>query len=343
MPVPKHILDQLKQLIPPLNGKLHKGQSGRVGVLGGALDYTGAPFFAAMSALRVGADLSHVICSPTAAGAIKSYSPDLIVHPILQEDHSAESVRSSLVSLLSRLHVLVVGPGLGREDYMQKYAKMAIEIAKDKGMFLVFDADALLLVGQDHSLVKGYRRAVLTPNVVEFKRLSEQVDIDPKTPPEERAAQVSRALGGVTIVQKGAQDIICTNTGAASEEDAKVSKVEPGESTEEQVVVDVEGGLKRCGGQGDVLSGSIGAMLAWGKCYEDGAFGDKSTSSSRIPLLAATGGCILTRTASRIAFSKQGRSLVTEDMIPEISGAFATVFGSAAQWGSFKEGVEGKL
>jgi len=33
-----------------------------------------------------GADLSHVICSPTAAQAIKSYSPDLIVHPILGEE-----------------------------------------------------------------------------------------------------------------------------------------------------------------------------------------------------------------------------------------------------------------
>lgn len=40
-------------------------------------------------------------------------------------------------------------------------------------MFLVMDADALLLVGQDTSMVKGYRRAILTPNVVEFKRLSE--------------------------------------------------------------------------------------------------------------------------------------------------------------------------
>lgn len=38
MPVPKVILEQLKQLIPPLNGSLHKGQSGRVGVLGGALE-----------------------------------------------------------------------------------------------------------------------------------------------------------------------------------------------------------------------------------------------------------------------------------------------------------------
>lgn len=33
-----------------------------------------------------GADLSHVICAPTAATVIKSFSPDLIVHPILRDD-----------------------------------------------------------------------------------------------------------------------------------------------------------------------------------------------------------------------------------------------------------------
>jgi hypothetical protein len=53
MPVSKELLEQVKQLIPPLSGALHKGQSGRVGVLGGAMDYTGAPFFASMSSQRL--------------------------------------------------------------------------------------------------------------------------------------------------------------------------------------------------------------------------------------------------------------------------------------------------
>jgi ATP-dependent NAD(P)H-hydrate dehydratase len=86
--------------------------------------------------------------------------------------------------------------------------------------------------------------------------------------------EVSRAFGGVTILQKGAEDIIATNTGSASQEDAEKSKVDPQEeSTEEQVVVDVPGGLKRCGGQGDILTGTVATALAWGKCFEDGAFG----------------------------------------------------------------------
>ena len=84
-------------------------------------------------------------------------------------------MKSTLSSLLSRLHVLIVGPGLGREDYMINFAKLAVNIAKEQGMYLVLDADALWMIGHDLALVNGYRRAVPTPNVMEFKRLSENV------------------------------------------------------------------------------------------------------------------------------------------------------------------------
>ncbi|KAF9073246.1 Ribokinase-like protein [Rhodocollybia butyracea] len=332
MPIPKTLFEQIKQIIPPLNGTLHKGQSGRVGVLGGALDYTGAPFFAAMSALRFGADLSHVICSPTAAGAIKSYSPDLIVHPILREESSSGDVKPELKSLLSRLHVLIIGPGLGREPYMQNFAKLALSLAREQGMFLVLDADALLLIGQDISLIKGYRRAVLTPNVVEFKRLSEQVGVDPKTPADERAEVISKQLGGVTLLQKGAKDLIAIDTtGDAADITKSQIKDEAKEKTKEVVEVDVEGGLKRCGGQGDILSGAVGTFLAFGKCYEDGAFGDGAIAASRMPLLAAVAGSMVTRTASRLAFQKEGRGLVTQDMLGEIGKSFTEVFGGESQ------------
>ncbi|KAI5999293.1 Ribokinase-like protein [Pisolithus orientalis] len=291
-----------------------------------------------MSALRLGADLSHVICAPTAAQAIKSYSPDLIVHPILKEDAPQDRVKKELDSLLSRLHVLVVGPGLGREDYMQNYAKMALRLARTKAMFLVLDADALWMIGQDLSLVKGYRRAVLTPNVVEFKRLSEQAGVDPKSvPAEQRAAEVSKRLGGVVVLQKGPKDLIATDTTgeAANLEESGIRHVldEESQKVKEVIEVDVEGGLKRCGGQGDVLSGTVGAMLAWGKCYEDGAFGDKSIPESRLPILAAVGGSMVTRTSSKRAFRVEGRGLVTQDMIPYLAKAFAENFGEDLQAG----------
>jgi ATP-dependent NAD(P)H-hydrate dehydratase len=156
---------------------------------------------------------------------------------------------------------------------MESFATMAMSLARSRGMFLVLDADAIRIVGTNISLIKGYQRAVVTPNVVEFKRLSEQVGIDPSTPASKRAGLVSRELGGVTVFQKGGKDIISVNTtGAAA--NLKASKLENvNEEAEETIEVDMEGGLKRCGGQGDVLSGCVGTFLAWGKCYEDGAFG----------------------------------------------------------------------
>lgn len=41
-------------------------------------------------------------------------------------------MKPALSSLLERLHVLVIGPGLGREDYMQSFAKLALNIAKEQ-------------------------------------------------------------------------------------------------------------------------------------------------------------------------------------------------------------------
>ncbi|KAH6915952.1 H-hydrate dehydratase [Coprinopsis sp. MPI-PUGE-AT-0042] len=331
MPVPRSIIDQIKRIIPPLDGSLHKGQSGRVGVLGGALDYTGAPFFAGFSAMRFGVDLSHIICSPTAAGAIKAYSPDLIVHPILSESTTNDQLKPELEGLLSRLHVLIVGPGLGREPYMQSFAKMAILMARERGMFLVLDADALFLLGHDLSLIKGYRRAVLTPNVVEFKRLSEQVGLDPSSPTGERASLVSRKLGGVTVLEKGAKDTVAVDT-TGDEADLAASHLE-GQNADEQktrevVQVDVPGGFKRCGGQGDVLSGCVGTFMAWGKCYEGGAYGDGSVPTSRMPLLAAVAGSMVTRTASLLAYKKRGRSMLTQDVLEETGKAFEECWGS---------------
>ena len=45
--------------------------------------HSGAPYYAAISSLKAGADLSHVYCMEAAASVIKSYSPELIVHPVL--------------------------------------------------------------------------------------------------------------------------------------------------------------------------------------------------------------------------------------------------------------------
>ena len=56
----------------------HKGDNGRVLVIGGSQDLVGAPAMAALAALRSGADLVAVAAPEQVAWAINTYAPDLI-------------------------------------------------------------------------------------------------------------------------------------------------------------------------------------------------------------------------------------------------------------------------
>ncbi|XP_022432474.1 ATP-dependent (S)-NAD(P)H-hydrate dehydratase isoform X3 [Delphinapterus leucas] len=199
-------LQLVRNVVPPLAAWKHKGQAGRIGVVGGCPEYTGAPYFAAISALKVGADLSHVFTTQDAAPVIKSYSPELIVHPVLDSPSAVQDVEK----WLPRLHALVVGPGLGRDDVLLENVKGILEASKTRGIPIVIDADGLWLVAQQPALIQGYQKAVLTPNHVEFSRLAEAVLGDPLDGRDRyRSVQrLSQALGNVTVVQKGEQDVI---------------------------------------------------------------------------------------------------------------------------------------
>ncbi|CAG8798281.1 19179_t:CDS:10, partial [Cetraspora pellucida] len=318
MTLTKPSLDLIRRLIPPLSYELHKGQSGRVCVIGGSEDYTGAPYFSAFSALKLGADMAHIVCQPTAAISIKSnslcfhYVIDLMVHPYMRisentPDLIPKEIIDNVTSLFKRLNVLVIGPGLSRDKMMLECAKGIILKAKEQNIPLIIDADGLFLIQNYPDLVKNYSEAILTPNVNEFRRLCETMGIEFEDDHEKLTKNLSRAFGGVTIVRKGKNDIISN-----------------GNST---FLVDNKGGLKRCGGQGDILTGLISTFIAWGVAYKKNIWEhDNSITSSDIPMLASFAGCTLMRECSWAAFEKFGRSVQTSDMIPEIGPSFQRLF-----------------
>ena len=65
------MLHKVRAIVPKLTNNLRKGQCGRVAVFGGCVMYTGAPYFAAISALKTGADLVHVFCEKEAGSVIQ--------------------------------------------------------------------------------------------------------------------------------------------------------------------------------------------------------------------------------------------------------------------------------
>ena len=216
-----------RSLVPPLAPTAYKGQAGKVAVIGGSAEYTGAPFYAAISALKLGADLSHVFCDAQAAVPIKCYSPELIVHGCLQAgetSHEAQQQQAEEVcKWFPALSALVVGPGLGRDPALQAVAAMVVERAVSMSLPCVIDADGLRIVLERPQLVKGSPWTVLTPNKPEYARLVAALDLQERDGEEaskrrrteldkadeaDELLHLARSLDGPTIVRKGAIDRI---------------------------------------------------------------------------------------------------------------------------------------
>lgn len=164
--------------------------------------------------MRFGCDMSYTICTPEAGSVIKTYSPDLIVNRLLDPDAPWETVEKNVGELFDRFHAVVVGPGLGRDEFMQKCAKLCIQAAKQRQMYIVIDADGLWLLQNEPEIIKGYRRAILTPNVAEFGRLCKTMGVEMDGEGEEKGDEdlvvknLALALDGPTIVEKGKVDRI---------------------------------------------------------------------------------------------------------------------------------------
>ena len=242
-----------------------------------------------------------------------------MVSPILRStasissdsDPSDEDVAKPILDMLPRLHVLVIGPGLGRDEVTLKQVAAVIKAARSREppVPMVLDADCLFLIEKQPDLIKGYKDCILTPNVVEFARLAKSIHANVKSGDPDECEKLAEALGGVCIIQKGRDDHISNGHGTTT--------------------CDFQGGLKRSGGQGDTLTGSLGTFLAWRECYHEGLWevGKEPMSRAETLLAAAFGGSAVTRECSRRAFEKRGRSLQAGDLTEEVHHAFLGLIG----------------
>lgn len=288
----------ISSCIPPLSVHSHKGSNGRVGVLGGSARYTGAPYYASMASLKVGSDLSYVFCAQEASIPIKCYSPELMVAGVysatdfdeaLEEQNKPEQDRlvakmiAEVVSMMDRMHVLVIGPGLGRCPLVFRATAQIMKVGMERNLPMVVDADGLfLLTLPDYlGLFQNYTHVVFTPNVVEWKRLIEA-----------HGGDVSKATAGI-VVQKGAHDVLVSHADGTS------------------LICEEEGGLKRSGGLGDILSGTIGTFLAWNEILTK-----QGIQTER--LLSCWSACCVTRQATKRAYDEHKRSMTAPDVLASL-------------------------
>jgi ATP-dependent NAD(P)H-hydrate dehydratase len=317
----------ISQCILPLSNASHKGSSGRIAVVGGSELYTGAPYFAGLAALRTGASLLSLLTAQEAALPLKCYSPDFMVESVYTTEKMHEVCPSSyskhfdsdddlpdpMLDMLDsitahvrekRIHCCVIGPGLGRHPNVLRTAAHLIVELRDMGMFLVLDADALFLLSkpQYRNILKGYDKAVLTPNVVEYQRLMDGKSEDDKP------------FESVTIVQKGSIDAIW-------------------HGGQVRYQCDEPGGLKRCGGVGDVLAGTIGTLVAWQVILAAASKKNKDSAGFQVdqPLACWTACCIVKRATQR-AFDVKKRAMSAQDILNHLGPTMGDMIGEWVLW-----------
>jgi len=261
--------EEAAQLLPPRPPDAHKGDFGRVVILGGSPGFTGAVTLSAEGALRVGAGLVTVGCAESLNAILAAKLTEAMTRPLPETPEAflgRESVAAAL-ELCGQADAVVVGPGLSRHPEAAAFARAIIHSVRAP---LVIDADALNALGGELSLL-GARPGptVLTPHPGEMSRLCGTATDRIQSDRLGWARKVAAETGAVTVL-KGAGTVIATPGGEAW--------VNPTGSS-----------ALATGGTGDVLSGAIAGLLAGGAeapaaavtgVYYHGAAGDLAESCS---------------------------------------------------------------
>ncbi len=268
----------LKSLLPSRKQTAHKNDNGHILIIGGNFGFAGATKMSAEGALRCGAGLVSVATRKEHVNGIIATRPEIMAHGV--------KTKEDLLPLMQHSNIIVLGPGLGQDEWAQELFNTVIETNKT----IILDADGLNLLAKNNlnaqsklNKIKKRDNWILTPHPGEASRLL-SISVDELQ--KDRFASIRKiqnTYGGCTIL-KGARSLIL------------------GQSKKITICQYGNPGMAS-GGMGDVLSGVVAAFVAQG-----------------IPLeQAAILGTYIHSYAADIAASKYGeRGMLASDLMPVI-------------------------
>ena len=271
----------------------HKRSTGVVLVVAGSRDMTGAAVLASTAAYRAGAGLV-TLAAPQSAIAVARER--LVEATFLQLDETSEggagaSAWAALEKRLRAVDAVAVGPGLGRDA---STAELVHRLVAESPVPIVLDADGLnAFAGDAGPLADRASPAILTPHAGEFARLT---GLSTAEIAADRVGQVRKAAAAwrCTVLLKGPRTLVVDPSGTA--------RVNP-----------TGGPALATGGTGDVLTGTIAALVARGMS----------------PFDAAAAGAYLHGAAGDLAAESGGEGTVASDVASLLPAAVAGLPGRA--------------
>lgn len=231
-------IDDVRLRLPTRKLRSHKGSYGKVLVIAGGPEMSGACYFSAKAAYRMGCGLVQIFTSQINADVLRTRLPEAIV--TTWSSGLPEEELQTLSHAIHEASAIVFGPGLGRSEEAKRLCTFLLhELENDSKKPVIIDADGLNIVaemGLYHLLGSQF---VLTPHLKEMSRLCGQSVSEISTHMTET---VMGQQSGAIVVLKDARTLV--SDGCA-------------------LYINTTGnsGLST-GGSGDVLSGMIGGLLA---------------------------------------------------------------------------------
>jgi NAD(P)H-hydrate epimerase len=232
---------------PPLPARDPAGYKGTFGdalFICGAAGYFGAPYLASMALLKAGGGYARLAAPASIVPTIAALGPELVFLPQTETASGSLALENleRLIRAAESRDMVVIGPGLSREEETDQLVRRLVETLPQP---LLIDGDGLTAVSAaTESLPRRPGATVLTPHLGEMARLTgltkEALREDPVGILQKTAARLK-----AYIVLKGAHSLIgCPDR---------------------RVFINTTGSdAMATAGAGDVLTGTIAAMLGAG-------------------------------------------------------------------------------
>ena len=224
--------DRLARLvIEPRPRVSHKGNFGKVLLIGGSYPYNGAIILSALASVHSGAGLVTVATEKDNIYALHSQLPEAMAFDLYDF--------SLLKQQIELADVLLIGPGLGESVLATKILDLVLTGVQPH-QSLVMDGSALNLLAQESSVHWRTQRLVLTPHQKEWERLSGLAISEQN---EDNTQEALRRFPDQTVLVAKSH----------------ASKIYQGHQIG---YLDVGGPYQATGGMGDTLAGMIAAFVA---------------------------------------------------------------------------------
>jgi len=243
-----NIIDKqlIKRLLPERKNNSHKGDYGKILIIGGSVGLTGAVAMAADACVKSGAGLVTVAVCDEINDILEVKLTEPMTLPVASTNgHLDKSCISDLSEKINHYDVCLFGPGLGRSEDIKEILSHILKVSE---IPVIIDADGLYALSENPKMLEECNcNLILTPHEAEMARLL-RCTTDHIRENRLEASLTYATENGVTLILKGHHTIV-TSVGG------------------EQYINNNGNSGMACGGSGDVLSGMVAAFAA--RCHDE--------------------------------------------------------------------------